>query len=500
MKGEVVGTRRRGSQSVWLVLLIGVLLGGGVVAWGSKKVMGDSSRTPAYSVSAATPVDMKGFANGFAGVVKPALPTVVNISTSKVVKPSARGNGQFFNDPFFQQFFGNQFGQQFQQKPQREESLGSGVIVSADGYILTNNHVVDGATDIKVETSDKRDFTAKLVGTDTHTDIAVLKINATNLPSLPLSQGATTQVGDIVLAIGDPFGVGETVTMGIVSAMGRGGLGIEGYEDFIQTDAAINPGNSGGALINTQGECVGINTAILSGNSGGNQGIGFAIPVAMARHVMDEILKNGKVTRGYIGVVIQNVTPELAQQFGLSQGGGALVSDITPGGPAAKAGITRGDIILAVDGDTVEATNNLQVRISESAPGTTVRLKVLHDGKAREVSLQLAELPEKEVASEKGDAAGSALDGVKVETLTPDLAQQLQLSGDVHGVVVDNVEPASAAAESGLQRGDVIVEVNRKRVSNEEQFETAISGAGSQSVLLLVNHGGQTRFLVVQPH
>jgi serine protease Do len=315
-----------------------------------------------------------------------------------------------------------------------------------------------------------------------------------------LSQAATTQVGDIVLAIGDPFGVGETVTMGIVSAMGRGGLGIEGYEDFIQTDAAINPGNSGGALINTQGECVGINTAILSGNSGGNQGIGFAIPVAMARHVMDEIMKNGRVTRGYIGVVIQNVTPELAQQFGLSQGGGALVSDVTPGGPAAKAGITRGDIILAVDGDTVEATNNLQVRISESAPGATVRLKVLHDGKTREVSLQLGELPEKEVASEKGDAAGSALDGVKVETLTPDLAQQLQLSGDVHGVVVDNVEPSSAAAESGLQRGDVIVEVNRKRVVNEEQFQTAIGGAGSQAVLLLVNHGGQTRFLVVQPH
>jgi serine protease Do len=499
MKGEVVGTRRR-SQSVWLVLLVGVLLGGGLVAWGGKRVMGDSYRAPGYIVSAAAPVDMKGFANGFAGVVKPALPTVVNISTSKVVKPSARGNAPMFNDPFFQQFFGNQFGQQFQPHAQREESLGSGVIVSADGYILTNNHVIDGATDIKVETSDKHDYTAKLVGTDTRTDIAVLKIGAKDLPALPLSRATTTQVGDIVLAIGDPFGVGETVTMGIVSAMGRGGLGIEGYEDFIQTDAAINPGNSGGALINTQGECVGINTAILSGGSGGNQGIGFAIPVAMARHVMDEILKNGKVTRGYIGVVIQNVTPELAKQFGLSQGGGALVSDVTAGGPAAKAGIVRGDIILAVDGDPVEATNNLQVRISETTPGTTVHLKVLHDGKTRDVGIQLGELPEKETASEKGEAASSALDGVKVETLTPDIAQELQLTGDVHGVVVDNVDPASAAAESGLQRGDVIVEVNRKRVANEQEFEGAISAAGSQSVLLLVNHGGQTRFLVVQPH
>jgi serine protease Do len=498
MKGEVVGTRRR--ESVWLVLLLGVLLGGGVVAWGGKRVMGASYRAPAYIVSAAAPVDMKGFANGFASVVKPALPTVVNISTSKIVKPSARGNGPMFNDPFFQQFFGNQFGQQFQPRPQREESLGSGVIVSADGYILTNNHVVDGASDIKVETSDKRDFTAKLVGTDTRTDIAVLKIDAKNLPALPLSQATTTQVGDIVLAIGDPFGVGETVTMGIVSAMGRGGLGIEGYENFIQTDAAINPGNSGGALINTQGECVGINTAILSGGSGGNQGIGFAIPVAMARHVMDEILKNGKVVRGYIGVVIQNVTPALAQQFGLSQGGGALVSDVTPGGPAAKAGLTRGDIILAVDGEPVEATNNLQVRISESAPGTTVRLKVLHDGKTRDVSIQLGVLPEKATASEEGVTGGSALDGVKVETLTPEIAQQLQLSPDVHGVVVGNVDPASAAADSGLQRGDVIVEVNRKRVANEQEFEAAISAAGSQAVLLLVNHGGQTRFLVVQPH
>src|ERR1700688_4416559 len=298
---------------------------------------------------------------GFAPVVKGVLPDVVNISTSKVVKASEQEQFEMPDGmpPFFQQFFGQQFGPNSQNhmprpRDQRQDSLGSGVIVSPDGYILTNNHVIDGATDVRVTFGDKRQLKAKIVGADPKTEIPVLKVEGTDFPAITIGDSSKVQVGDYALAIGDPFGVGQTVTMGIVSAKGRGNLGIEDYEDFIQTDAPINPGNSGGALINDRGELIGINTAILSHGSGGNEGIGFAIPAKLAQGVMNQILDHGKVTRGYLGIVVQPISPAMAKALGQGdQAKGALVGDVSAKGPAQTSGIERGDIILEVNGQPV---------------------------------------------------------------------------------------------------------------------------------------------------
>ncbi len=281
-------------------------------------------------------------------------------------------------------------------KTQTEKALGSGVIVSPEGYILTNNHVVDGATEVTVTLHDKREMKARVVGTDPRTDIAVLKIDGSNFPVLTLADSSKVEIGDIVLAIGDPFGVGQTVTSGIVSATGRGGLGIEQVEDFIQTDAPINPGNSGGALVDDEGHLIGINTAILSGNSGGNQGIGFAVPINMARHDMDEILAHGKVEHGYLGILPQDVTPALAKAFNSSETNGALVGEITPNSPAAHSDLKQGDIIVAVNGQPVADANQLRSKIGMMDPNATVTLKVLRNGKLQEVAVTLGEFPSKE--------------------------------------------------------------------------------------------------------
>src|SRR6516162_2354161 len=319
--------------------------------------------------------------NSYAPVLKSVLPAVVNISSSKVVRaPSESAEGMM---PFFRQFFGGEDGDGSSVLPQprdhREKSLGSGVVVSPEGYILTNNHVVDGATDVRVTLSDKREFQGRVVGTDPKTDIAVLKIAASNLSPITIGDSSKAEVGDTVLAIGDPFGVGETVTKGIVSATGRGNLGIEDYEDFIQTDAPINPGNSGGALINDRGELVGINTAILT-HSQGSEGIGFAVPANLARQVMDQLLKNGKVVRAYMGILPQDMTAEMAKAFGQKDARGVVVGDVTANSPAAEGGVRRGDILLEVDGKPVATANELRMTISMMQPGTDVRLKVLRDG------------------------------------------------------------------------------------------------------------------------
>ena len=389
---------------------------------------------------------------------------------------------------------------QAQPRPEREQSLGSGVILTPDGTILTNNHVIDGASDIKVQLSDKREFQAKLVGTDPKTDVAVLKINASGLPTLPLGDSTTLHVGDLVFAIGDPFGIGETATMGIVSATGRGGLGIENYEDFIQTDASINPGNSGGAMIDLHGNLVGINTAILTGGGGGNQGVGFAIPISLAKNVMDQIMTHGKVVRGYLGVYIQDVTPEMARAFGLEQAGGALVGDVSPDTPAARAGLKKGDVILKLNGEPVDSRNQLTLRVSQTPPGTPVNLTIWRDGKSQDVKITLGELPEKSAKEEGEEAKGNtALEGVNVENVTSDIAQQLNLPTGTQGVVVTDVDPSSPAATTGLSRGDVIQEVNHKPVHNVDEYNQAISSFGKKPVLLLVNHGGRTNFIVVEP-
>ncbi len=480
---------------VLAAIIGGVALDIGLRHWSGRTVFG----APALSLNIAhddKPVLLGSLDNGFASVLKPALPAVVNISTSKVVKN--KPDEGMFNDPFFRQFFGNQFGNQGQPRSEREHSLGSGVIVTSDGTILTNNHVVDGATDIQVYLSDNRQFAAKLIGTDPKTDVAVIKINATGLPTLPIGDSSKMQVGDIVLAIGDPFGIGKTATSGIVSATGRGNLGIENYEDFIQTDASINPGNSGGALINLHGSLIGINTAILSGEGGGNQGIGFAIPINLARNVMNQLVEHGKVTRGYLGVHIQDVTPELAKQFGLNQGGGVLIGDVSADTPAAKSGLKSGDVITELNGQPVEAANQLQVQISQMAPGSTVKMKIWRDGKSQDVDVTLGELPEKAEAAEPGQNSEGALEGVDVQNLTSDLAQQLNLPPSTKGVVVTQVDPSSQAASAGLDRGMVIQEVNHKPVNNITQYKQALSGSNNGSVLLLVNQGGVTRYMVVE--
>jgi len=479
----------------------GALLAVGLRNWSGSSVYGAPSLPVTFARDTA-PVPLGTFANGFAAVLKPSLPAVVNIHTSKIVKPKSN-EMPFFNDPFFRQFFGDQFGNTRPQ-PQREQSLGSGVIVTSDGTIVTNNHVVDGASEIKVELSDKRDFTAKLVGTDPQSDIAVLKINATGLPTLPIGDSSKLQVGDVVLAIGDPFGIGETATMGIVSATGRGGLGIENYEDFIQTDAAINPGNSGGAMIDLHGSLVGINTAILSGNTGGNQGIGFAIPINMARHVMDQIVEHGKVVRGFLGLIPQDVSPEIAKQFGLTEPTGALVGSVDSGTPAGKAGLKRGDVILKVNGEPVKSANDLRLRISQTAPGTAVDLTIWRDNKSQDVKVTLGELPSQLSArTGEGENSGSgAMQGVQVQTLTPDMTDDLGVPGGTQGVLITSVDPASPAAAANLQRGLVIQEVNHKPVHNVQEYKQALANAGDRPVLLLVmipNQNGATNYIVVQP-
>ena len=368
---------------------------------------------------------------------------------------------------------------------------------------MTNNHVVEGATDIKVALSDRRELSAKLIGGDPQTDIAVVKVEAKDLPVLPLGDSAKAEVGDIVLALGNPFGIGQTVTMGIIGATGRSGLNIEQYEDFIQTDAAINPGNSGGALINARGELIGINTAILSG-SGGNQGVGFAVPINMARNVMDQIIKTGKVTRGYMGAGIQEVTPDLAQGLGLKDSRGVVLTQVEPNGPAAKAGLKAGDVVTAIDGKPVATSNELRLRVSGTAPGTTVKLRTLREtGAIEEIPVTLAQLPTERGAGGAGESApgksGGALEGVALENLTPQLSRQLGIPSNVTGVIVAEVDPASPAAEAGLRRGDVIQRVNRKPIRTAEDVASIVRQGGAQPVLLLINRGGNTAFIVVQP-
>jgi serine protease Do len=493
-------------RSVALMSLAAALVIGGALAWAitssSRTVLGAGSPVM-LRIAGNSPAGPVNFNEGFASVVEPLLPAVVNISTSKVVK-SQRGENPFSNDPFFRQFFGNPFGDGNEQpREQREHSLGSGVIVNPDGYILTNNHVVEGASDVQVILSDKRSLKAKVVGTDPRTDIAVLKIPATGLSTVTLGDSTKAKVGDIVLAIGDPFGIGETVTMGIVSAKGRRDLrleGPEGYEDFIQTDASINPGNSGGALVNTRGELIGINTAIISNGGGGNQGIGFAVPVNMARTVMEQILKTGKVTRGFLGVSIQEVTPDLAKAFNLPSAEGALVGGVTPDSPGAKAGLEKGDVITALNGQKVADYHDLRLRISQTAPGTAIKMDVYRNGQKREMNATLGEFPEKAQTAENAPQGESpALEGVQVENLNSDMAEQLNLPAGTRGVVITRVDPNSTAAETGLERGDVIQEVNRKPVNNVQQFQTAVRAAANQPLLLLINRGGSSSYVVISP-
>jgi Do/DeqQ family serine protease len=394
------------------------------------------------------------------------------------------------DDPMFREFFGDRLPQQ--QNPQRVQGVGSGVIVNSDGYILTNHHVVDGAIEIKVELTDNRTFTAKLVGSDPPSDLAVLKIDAKDLPTLQLGDSDKVRVGDPVLAVGNPLGIGQTVTSGIVSAKGRQtGLSDGSFEDFLQTDAAINRGNSGGALVNTSGELIGINSQILS-PSGGNIGIGFAIPVNMAKAVMDQLLKNGKVRRGMLGVTIQGIDADLASSLSLPAARGAIVTSVTAGGPADKAGIKRGDVITAINNQSVADNNAARNEIAKLAPGSNATVTVVRNGREQNLPVTLAELPDREQANpdtdsgEQGATGGTERFGLTLQPLTSDAAQRYGLDADDQGLLVTRVDPSSNAATAGIRQGDLIQEVNRQAVKTFAEFSNAIRQSGSRPALVLI--------------
>ncbi|MGA9031191.1 MAG: DegQ family serine endoprotease [Sulfuricaulis sp.] len=458
----------------------------------------EAAATMAPAVSGPTPPN-------FVAVVKAVMPAVVNISTRRTVR-SQGGDvpSQFQDDPFFRQFFGDEFFHRFQMpRERRESSLGSGVIVDSSGYIITNNHVVAKADEIKVLLNDKREFTGKVVGTDPKSDIAIVKINAKDLPVIPWGDSDKLDVGEYVLAIGNPFGLNQTVTQGIVSAVGRANVGIADYEDFIQTDAAINPGNSGGALVNSRGQLVGINTAIFS-RSGGYMGIGFAVPSNMTRSVMDSLIKTGKVVRGWLGVSIQEVTPDLAKQFGMKESRGALVSEVIPDSPAAAAGIQSGDIITAFNGKAVDSPSTLRNTVAQTLVGKSVKVEVLRDKKPVTMDVKISEQP-KDIAQAEGDTAqgdgkDTALAGIEVRNLTPDIAHQLGLPPGTAGVVIAGVEQGSAAEEAGLQEGDVIMQINRQPVRNIGDFKRLAGKLSKKdSTLLLINRQGRKLFIAIRP-
>jgi serine protease Do len=422
-----------------------------------------------------------------ADIAEKVTPSVVNISLTKESKSEGPG--------FFPFFFGPP-----DNGPRREQGMGSGVIVSPDGYILTNNHVVADANEIKVTLSDKREFLAEVVGTDPKSDVAVIKLkgSVSGLRAIEIGDSAALRLGDVVLAIGNPFGVGQTVTMGIVSAKGRADVGIVDYEDFIQTDAAINPGNSGGALVNMQGRLVGINTAILS-RSGGFQGIGFAIPTNMAKPIMESLKKYGKVTRGWLGVSIQDVDQDLASTMKLPTSRGVLIADVQADSPAAKGGIRRGDVIVKIDGREVETTGQLR-NVVASAGARKVPVEFYRDGKRLQLSVSLGEAPAEAVASAGGVAPGKArgLDGLGVGELTPEARKMFNLGDDVTGgVVITGIERNSPAARAGIRPGDVVLEVNRTAVKTVKEFEAAFAKAKG-NVLFLLHRRGATVFLVLR--
>jgi serine protease Do len=446
--------------------------------------------------------------DSYADVVDIVSPAVVTVHASGRARASET---QYqVPDDFFQQFFGgrnNPFeGQQRQARRPRQTALGSGVVVTSDGYILTNNHVIDSADDVSVDLTDGRTLKAKIVGSDKASDLALLKVEGTNFRSLTLGDSDAVKVGDVVLAVGNPLNVGQTVTMGIISAKGRStGVGDGSYEDFLQTDAPINHGNSGGALVNMKGELVGINSQIVS-VSDGNIGIGFAIPANMARHVMTDLRTSGKVTRAQLGVTVQTVSPDLADSLGLKDARGVVVSSVAPGSAAEKAGLKRGDVITALNGQAVRDMNTLRNHVADAGPGSIADLKIVRDGAEKDVKVTLdtADTRRGGRDSEQGESDGASKDdraalGIAVAPLTPELAGQLGVKGDTKGVVVRDVDPDGRAADV-LRPGDVIQEVNRHSVDSVDALRSAIRQTADKTVLLLIHRQGSDLFVTIKPN
>ena len=488
---------KKGSIFSALALAAAVTTG---AAWQGKAA--DATATAAQPVTTTAPARVAtGARDSYADVVKVVTPAVVTIRTEGRARVSPT---QFQDDDLLRRFFGDQFGgQQRRMPPPRTRGLGSGVVVSSDGYLLTNHHVINNATDIRVEFADGRTFTAKLVGSDQASDLALLKIEAANLRPLTLGDSDAVQVGDIVLAVGNPLGIGQTVTSGIVSAKGRStGVGDGSYEDFLQTDAPINHGNSGGALVNTKGELIGINSQILS-VSEGNIGIGFAIPANMARHVMDELRTEGRVRRAQLGVTVQPVTSDMAASLGLSEARGAIVSSVESGSAAERAGIKRGDVIVSFNDKPVTEFNALRNRVAETKPGSNASVGIVRDGSEKTLTVKLDEASATRSArSSSGNVPESADQtalGVAVEPLTPETAARAGLRRDLNGLLVENVDPDGRAADAGIQAGDVIVEANRKAVTSVDDLRAAVRSATDKPLLLLVHREGRDLFVTVRP-
>ncbi|HUQ91865.1 MAG TPA: DegQ family serine endoprotease [Bryobacteraceae bacterium] len=451
-------------------------------------------------VSAASPAPHE--MQSYADVVDRVAPAVVTVRSAKRARPAQQF--PFLLEPFMRE----RQGDPSRRAPQGgrgpvQRGLGSGVIISADGYIVTNHHVIDGADEIKVDMINRQTYSAKLVGSDAPSDLAVLKIEANRLPLLSLADSDKVRVGDICLAVGNPLGIGETVTAGIVSAKGRyTGLSDGSFEDFLQTDASINQGNSGGALVNTRGELIGINSQILS-PTGGNIGIGFAIPSNMTRTVVDQLTKTGKVRRGMLGVGIQLITSELASSLGLTDVRGVLVNSVEPGSPAEIAGLRTGDIISTVNGTPTNHPNTLRNRVASTPPGSEITLGILRDGKEQQLKARVKELDAKDKApasSGEGQSNGRGGQlGISVEPLTPEMASRMGLKSGTQGLLVTSVDPNGPAAEAGIQAEDVLLEVNRTPVKSVTDVKAALGKSASRPALLLVNRGGRSVFLTVKP-
>ncbi|MDP9087424.1 MAG: DegQ family serine endoprotease [Pseudomonadota bacterium] len=483
--------RTRSKTAVLTILaapVVGVLL-----YFGRAPLMHSFNSTQAATVTPA--LGSIAAPDSYADIVDRVAPAVVTIRSAK--RSRAPQQYPFLDDPFFRQFFGAPNSLRPRENPAVvQQALGSGVIVSADGHILTNHHVIDGADEISVELNDRRTLKAKVIGSDAPSDLALLKIDASGLPVLPLGDSDKVRVGDICLAVGNPLGIGETVTSGIVSARGRAtGLSDGNFQDFLQTDAAINQGNSGGALVNTHGQLIGINSQILS-TSGGNIGIGFAIPSNMARNVMQQLEHGGKVRRGKLGIGIQAITSELAKSLGLADIHGVLVNSVETGGPADRAGIRAGDVITAINGQRVDDPNALRNAIANVAPGTEVGLAVVTAGKARQVQAHLTELDQASGDVVGDPAAQGARLGVSVGPLNPETATRLGLPRGTRGVIVVSVDPRGAAARAGVQPNDVILAVNQQSITSAAELTAALRKSASP-VLLLLNREGQNIFLAI---
>ena len=456
---------------------------------------------PAYAQSDEDLALLDRSAKAFSSVVKKAGPAVVHVGVEKPGKNMGQTPSDLFSDPFFERFFGPQFKHPKTPKQDKrsfkQQAAGSGFIIASDGYILTNNHVVEDAEKITVRLADEREFTAKVVGTDPQSDVAIIKIEGHDLPVLPLGNSDTLEVGEWVIAIGSPFELNQSVTVGVVSAKGRNRMGITDYENFIQTDAAINPGNSGGPLLNIRGEAVGMNTAIFS-RSGGYMGIGFAIPINMAKSIEQQLRQSGKVTRGWLGIMIQDVNEDLAKSFG-GKKGGALISEVTDNSPARKSGLLQGDIITTINGAAVTDVADLRNKIAMTPPNTELSLRILRDGKEKELVVMVGEQPS-DMASVAKKMNSTTLDelGLSLQDLTAEVAEQFGYSKD-QGVLIADVEADSPASQVGLQAGQLVEEVNRVRVHNLKELQQAMKKTeNAKQILLRVRSGEHSQYVVLQ--